>query len=619
MDLLDIDKLKRSSDWRWRSEDGDSDNEFESEEPSSEGSQMEIIIEGRGSMEPAIYEAAIRGDIALDDSKLAQRSPQKNTILHIAASRGHDRLVEAILRLRPFHLKLENSAGDLPIHLAASSGHQSTVQYLISEAQQKGFKDGLMAANKEGNTPLHLALKNGQEEVGELLFVNNKQASRCLNKEDKSPLYMAVEAGYLHLVTEMITYCYSGEMNNSDEMRQGKSIVHAAIETRNKELLEKILSFKPELMDSMNEHGRRPLSYAASIGYIDAVRYILEPGRFPQNSYKWDRNGFYPVHSASKKGHINIIQEFLGHYPDLRELQDRKGQNILHTAAKNGKAKAVRYMLKVPKLENLINGRDKNGNTALHLATKMAHPKVVSILTWDKRVNFTLLNNRGMTALDIAEDYEGSIPSFQQRLTWQALRVANVPRSESRTQSIRRSSRNQSSVEDYKDRVNTLLLVAILVVTVTFAAGFTMPGGYNGSDPNKGLATMFEKHTFHVFLISNTIAMYSSMVVAVVLIWAQLGDVSLIIASMKLALPLLGIALTMVSSAFMAGVYLVVSKQTWLANFILIIGSLFLLAVMVLYVPLILSFSMNNHVLRHICSYPFYILASVTESIADDN
>ncbi|KAA8524409.1 hypothetical protein F0562_010867 [Nyssa sinensis] len=306
-------------------------------------------------------------------------------------------------------------------------------------------------------------------------------------------------------------------------------------------------------------------------------------------------------------------------------------------------------MLKVPELENLINERDKNGNTALHLATKKVHPKVVSILTWDNRVSLELLNNKGMTALDIAEDYRGSIPSFQQRLTWQALRYANVPRSKtqlsraqlkkqssrtqsmrqrsmtqsntqnSRTQSNRQRSRNQSSVENYKDRVNTLLLVSMLVVTVTFAAGFTMPGGYNGSGPNEGLATMFEKHTFHVFLISNTIAMYSSMAVAVVLIWAQLGDVSLIIVSMKLALPLLGIALTMVSSAFMAGVYLVVSKQIWLANFILIIGSLFLLAVMVLFAPLFLPSSLNHHVLRYIFYYPFYILVLVTESNADEN
>ncbi|KAA8525051.1 hypothetical protein F0562_011455 [Nyssa sinensis] len=219
----------------------DSDNESEFEESSSKDSRMEII-EGRGSMDHAIYKAAITGNldvfvVALDDlegSILDQISPQKNTILHIAASRGHDHLVKPILRRRQRLFKLKNSVGDLPIHLAASSRHQSTVQYLISEAKEKDVKDGLKAANQEGNTLLHLAFKNRHKEVAKLLFVKNKEASCCLNKEDKSPMYMVVEAGYLHLVTVMITYCYNTKMNNSGKMRQGKSIVHAATETRNK-------------------------------------------------------------------------------------------------------------------------------------------------------------------------------------------------------------------------------------------------------------------------------------------------------------------------------------------------------------------------------------------------
>lgn len=32
-----------------------------------------------------------------------------------------------------------------------------------------------------------------------------------------------------------------------------------------------------------------------------------------------------------------------------------------------------------------------------------------------------------------------------------------------------------------RNRVNTLLVVATLVATMTFAAGFTMPGGYSNS------------------------------------------------------------------------------------------------------------------------------------------
>ena len=44
-------------------------------------------------------------------------------------------------------------------------------------------------------------------------------------------------------------------------------------------------------------------------------------------------------------------------------------------------------VLKRDDLEMLINEEDNNGNTPLDLASKERHPKVVSILTWDKRVS----------------------------------------------------------------------------------------------------------------------------------------------------------------------------------------------------------------------------------------
>ncbi|KAA8524427.1 hypothetical protein F0562_010849 [Nyssa sinensis] len=613
---------------RGKESDEDTDNESglvtDSEELGAEGwpkSSVKVF----GSADSAIYKATITGDInglraSLDDpecSLLKQVSPQKNTILHIAASRGHDHLVGPIHGRCPYHFNSKNSTGDLPLHLAASSGHLSTVKCLISNIGT-GFASS--------------TCRNSM-----LIEKENKQVLCRLNKEEKSPLYMAVEAGYLDLVKGMMKYLSVSD--DLDQMMTGKSILHAAIKTRNKEVLELLLSYRLRVMALVVENGMTPLSYAASIGYFDGVRYILNSEEFSFCTYIRDPNGLSPIHMASKKGHINIIQQFLLRCPDSTELLDRRGQNILHIAAMNGKANVISHMLKVPELENLINGRDKKGNTPLHMATAKVHPQVVSILTWDKRVGLELVTKRGMTALDIAENYKGSVPSFQQRLTWQTLRYANVPRTprstsqslkkqstrtqltrqRSRSPAITQSLRNQSSVENYKDRVNTLLLVAILVVTVTFAAGFTMPGGYNGSDPNKGLATMFEKHTFHVFLISNTIAMYSSMVVAVVLIWAQLSDVNLIIASLKLALPLLGIALTMVSSTFMTGVYLVVNKLTWLANFILIIGLVFLLIVLVLFVPLFLPSSLNHKMLRYIFYYPFYLLILVTQNNDDDN
>lgn len=80
--------------------------------------------------------------------------------------------------------------------------------------------------------------------------------------------------------------------------------------------------------------------------------------------------------------------------------------------------------------------------------------------------------------------------------------------------------------ESIRDRVNTLFVVATLVATVTFAAAFAIPGGYNNSGPQDGMATLLTKYMFQAFVIFNTIAMYSAILVAVCLIWAQLGDLN---------------------------------------------------------------------------------------------
>ena len=162
--------------------------------------------------------------------------------------------------------------------------------------------------------------------------------------------------------------------------------------------------------------------------------------------------------------------------------------------------------------------------------------------------------------------------------------------------------------------MNTLLLVSTLVATVTFAAGFTMPGGYNSSDPNVGMAILLMKNMFHVFVICNTLAMYTAILATITLIWAQLGDLYLMDIALRFALSFLGVALTAMSLGFTAGVYLVVSNLHWLAIAVLSIG---IICLVILFVPFLLLFlpSKNtNYILRYISYYPFLILVWASQS-----
>ncbi|KAA8524426.1 hypothetical protein F0562_010850 [Nyssa sinensis] len=644
-------------------------------------------------MKPRVYRAITMGDkdsFISEDAKhsvVDQVGFRGNTILHVAVILGQCDLVEVMVNLYPQLMKRKNGGGDLAIHLAASLGHKFMVECMVRQAKQhvgqasgSGQIDRVIEENEEikktasqnaevdilmerdssENTALHLAMKNQHYELAWFLVEEKPQVSINLNKERKSPLYLAAKAGHLRLV-KLMTENRRAEMT---ELMPGKSLVHAAIKgmnigktictfTRVLEVLDAVMSYQSTYFTTLGEgcsssfrlsndegsssscpnlfdqKGRTPLSLAASIGYLDGVRYFLSKNLDMTFFSDSGRNGFFPIHWASIRGRVKIIDEFFKGCPSSWKLLNEAGQNILHVAAERGKANVVRYILQMPECRSLINERDTHGNTPLHLAASWeAQPRVVSILAWDDRVKLGVLNDRGLTALDVVWNSIYRKPSFKQRLTWLVLRYVGAPQSgrkqifnkeEGENRKLHLRDQPELLLDNYKDRVNTLLLVATLVVTITFAAGFTMPGGYNNSDPNQGMASLVHESSFNVFLISNTIALYSSILVANSLIWAQLCDVSLVVASLKFAVPLLGISLAMVSISFMTGVHLVVSNLNWLANVVLIMGSISIIVLLLLFVPLYYPSTVKYRVWQYIFSYLLYPFILVIDRETNDD
>ena len=199
------------------------------------------------NMNPELFKALKGGNIAfiekardMESSQLFDTSPKLNTILHVAASSGHEKVVKVILETKGCQqlVMRKNSAGDLALHVAASAGHLPIVKLLLSASYQhleesKCSFEPLKEQNKRGNTPLHLALINKYQEVtfktkyNEVarFLVETEPVVTCssINKENKSPLYMAAEAGDVELLEIMLNKfpCLQNVA--------GKSIVHPTI------------------------------------------------------------------------------------------------------------------------------------------------------------------------------------------------------------------------------------------------------------------------------------------------------------------------------------------------------------------------------------------------------
>ncbi|KAL0724090.1 hypothetical protein Bca4012_038689 [Brassica carinata] len=563
---------------------------------------------GRENAETIFFLLAPGGAVPV----LTDITPQGNTILHLAAIYGHHQLLEHIINhervvfgdfdpIPSYYQSLllrPNSSGDLPLHVAAAAGHAQAVILLINhlnqlpsgmqiflrEGRQVEVGDVWVVQNNEGNTALHLALKANHQDVALRLVGLDQRVSFIPNGERESPLYMAAEAGDELLVTQML--------ESTVPRYEGKSVMHAAIKSKNIAILNLLLvPIRQNLINSRDEEKRSVLSYAASIGFDVGVQRLLQ--EFENIAYIKDPDGFYPIHSACRRGHMDALQAILRFCPDTIELLNLQGQNVLHVAAECGKKEIVKYILRNEKYAKLINQKDHKGNTPLHLATMFWYPMIVHILTKDERVNVGEQNKLGFTALDAAEECMDLNPTFREEGSIQ--------------------SNEMPSAKKYKDRVNTLLLLAILVATVAFSAAFSV------TKVPEGEKHWYKPVALQVFVVSNTIAMYSSVLTTVALIWAQLGDLVLILNVFKVALPLLGIALIFMSFAFLAGMFVVVGNHLWLHVLLLASGGVFLGMLFLLVVPFICPYTSSHSLFRYVLRYPFWLLMLIVWNDTDDD
>ncbi|XP_060672454.1 uncharacterized protein LOC112491415 [Ziziphus jujuba] len=519
------------------------------------------------AMDRTVFEAAASGDESLIQ-RLQQHgidphqvTPKMNTILHIAVRFNQRGISKGVLRLSPWQLHQANAEGNSPLHIAAKIGSEEIVKLLIGglEDIESHQADTIRMKNlKEKDTALHVAIKNGNFGVAKLLMEKDPGLLELVNNANESPLFLAVEGGFLDIAQHILQQFPSAPCCGSN----GMNALHAAvIRAHHASMLEyqapdlslekfrRLLSgfllhagdqctnigcrktYQPTQIDIMrlllengghglaeekDVFGWTPLHCAAHLGHLKATRLLLHHSP-TCIAYFRDNEGTSALHIAARQGHVNVMEEIIGHNPDACDLVDNRGWTPLHAAITNERLNVVRYILKKPMLENLINAVDNEGNTPLHVAAGRDKYSIITILVNDLRVHKKAQNLNFQKPIDlirtnpnIGELYKSMITK---KLDSQGGRLSL--RSLVHGMDIHEREVGQENKEMKSHRLKNIsnihLLVASLIATVTFTAGFTMPGGYEKDQSStKGLAMLSNKTSFKVFVIADSIAFYCS-------------------------------------------------------------------------------------------------------------
>ncbi|KAL9684492.1 hypothetical protein QQ045_021932 [Rhodiola kirilowii] len=209
-----------------------------------------------------------------------------DTLIHTAARHKAKETLDLICQACPPLLTAQNWVGDTVWHVLAIDEGLNTLfrqlrvfrqELLSTPTTYKAGKNGqhlrLNSLNNEGNTALHASLIYCNESVADELFemtpAHESQSYFLPNKEGKSAIYLAAEAGYVNLLRRMMNVAasYPGSLS---ETLKGKSIIHAAIAGKHLVSLDIIMELAPELFHSRDEKGMTPLQWAASSGEVFA-------------------------------------------------------------------------------------------------------------------------------------------------------------------------------------------------------------------------------------------------------------------------------------------------------------------------------------------------------------
>ena len=254
--------------------------------------------------------------------KLGLKDISGLTALQLAAQDGHAYLAEQAILGGADIEKLWDWSGLLwtPLHLAAHFGHPGVASILTKHGAN------VAAIDINQQTPLHLAAKSGYSAVISTLVEHGADtAANDLNQQ--TPLHLAADSGYSTVFSTLVKY--GANINASDSNQQ--TPLHLAVLAQNEEAIKVLLDLGADML-CLDNSTKMPAKYAAYFGSVGCMTALIDAGF------------------------------------DITTQKPPWNRTVLHDATDSNEIDIVEYLLGQEKSAMIVNAREMDGATALHLA-----------------------------------------------------------------------------------------------------------------------------------------------------------------------------------------------------------------------------------------------------------
>ncbi|KAF8008326.1 hypothetical protein BT93_K2105 [Corymbia citriodora subsp. variegata] len=263
--------------------------------------------------------------------------------------------------------------------------------------------------------------------------------------------------------------------------------LHVAAAAGKTQVAMELAILKPSFARKLNPEGYSPMHLALQYEHYHTVRVMMT-----LNSKLIQirgRCGITPLHYVARKEgdiELELLAEFLSACKLSIEDLTNRCETVVHIAVKNHNLKAFKFLfgwLKRVHLTQILEWKDQDGNTVLHIAASEGQSELLIGYTTIKAKNF-----QGKTALEIFQ----MNPSGNQDLANRLHRLGHqtVTPTLSLSQFFSKELTafekcvNFFRVQDESAR-NIILVMSSLIAAATYQAALTLPrGNWQDDSPN---------------------------------------------------------------------------------------------------------------------------------------
>ncbi|KAH6801438.1 hypothetical protein C2S52_001902 [Perilla frutescens var. hirtella] len=430
-----------------------------------------------------MYRAALKGDWAVaekllqKDPTLAYKERKGYRPLHVAVALKHDKFaLKLIEKMKPEDLELEDSNDITACSYAAAAGELDIAREMIKKNKNL-VKDSfvhifsaILSRNSElvsylldqievGVLDEYDWLQLSQKAIGtkmydvalKILEKNGSHATKRSIKEG-TPLHVLARQDISAASTGKPAIIFKSIFGTTVKGRQGQGKMPPDFRLLAKKLFAKIQEMKePRVLELL---GNPPI-----------------------------------LHDAARVGNMELINMLTDAYPDLIWQTDDKQRSLFNIAIEYREANVFSFLQQFGPLNfTCLFHMDEDKNNLLHLAANLGKRKNVipalqmqSELAWFKAVELML----PLHAEDKNKDKKKPRDLFVEK----------------------HEKLLEESKAWMKSTADSCMLIATIILTIAYAAAFTVPGGNNGAT---GLPVLVNSNWLTCFFIFEALALFSS-------------------------------------------------------------------------------------------------------------